>query len=150
MARSHKSRRPYLIQAIYDWAVDNGYTPHMLVAADYPGVLVPLQHVQDGRITLNLSPMAVQAMNLDQDPIWFSARFGGRPFDVIVPPGAVLAIFARENGEGLVFGEVEPPSGTPEAVPTAEGRPVLARSDSRDDDPEPPKPKGRGHLRVVK
>jgi len=142
MARSHKSRRPYLIRAIYDWCVDNGYTPHLLVAADYPGVSVPLQFVQDGRITLNLSPMAVQSLNIDDDPIWFSARFSGRPFDVIVPPGAVLAIFARENGEGLVFGEVEPPEGgdAPRLPPDAPTPSI----------PEPEKPKGRGHLRVVK
>ena len=145
MARSHKSRRPYLIRAIYDWCVDNGHTPHLLVAADYPGVTMPLQFVQEGRITLNLSPMAVQALNIEEEPIWFSARFSGRPFDVIVPTGAVLAIFARENGEGLVFGEVEPPLGggdspSPSAPPT---QPTSA-------EPEPAKSKGRGHLRVVK
>ncbi len=141
MARSHKSRRPYLIRAIYEWCVDNGHTPHLLVAADYPGVTVPLQFVQEGRITLNLSPMAVQALNIEDEPIWFSARFSGRPFDVIVPTGAVLAIFARENGEGLVFGEVEPPMGS---SPTPSGPPASSA------EPETSKPKGRGHLRVVK
>jgi len=146
MERTHTSRRPYLIRAIYDWCVDNGHTPHLLVAADYPGVTVPQQFVQEGRITLNLSPMAVQSLQLDEDPIWFSARFSGRPFEVIVPPGAVLAIFARENGEGLVFGEVEPPQGEPSPLPNdrapapAEGGPM----------PSGDKPKGRGHLRVVK
>lgn len=142
MASTHKSRRPYLIRAIYDWCVDNGHTPHLLVAADYPGVTVPMQFVQDNRITLNLSPMAVQSLNIEDDPIWFSARFSGRPFEVLVPTGAVLAIFARENGEGLVFGEVEPPldgdsAPTPPTPPSTE--------------PEPSKPKGsRAHLRVVK
>jgi stringent starvation protein B len=146
MERTHTSRRPYLIRAIYDWCVDNGHTPHLLVAADYPGMTVPQQFVQEGRITLNLSPMAVQSLQLDEDPIWFSARFSGRPFEVIVPPGAVLAIFARENGEGLVFGEVEPPQGEPSPLPNdrapapAEGGPM----------PSGDKPKGRGHLRVVK
>jgi len=144
VSKTHRSRRPYLIQAIYDWAVDNGYTPHVLVAADYPGVAVPRQYVQEGRITLNLSPMAVQSMHLDEDPLWFSARFSGRPFEVVVPSGAVLAIFARENGEGLVFGEVEPPEGETAAEPGADT--VV----SQDEPPEPPKPKGRGHLRVVK
>src|SRR3546814_12035784 len=80
----------------------------MLVSADYPGVVVPLQFVQDGRITLNVSPVAVQSIDLQSEPMWFSARFGGRPFDVQVPSGAVLAIFARENGEGVIFGETEP------------------------------------------
>lgn len=146
MARSHKSRRPYLIRAIYDWCVDNGHTPHLLVAADYPGVNVPLQFVQEGRITLNLSPMAVQSLNVEDDPIWFSARFSGRPFDVIVPTGAVLAIFARENGEGLVFGEVEPPSGPPGPGPQP-AAPTVSGADSVAD---AAKAKGRAHLRVVK
>jgi len=145
MARTHKSRRPYLIRAIYEWCVDNGHTPHLLVAADYPGVSVPLQFVQEGRITLNLSPMAVQTLNIEDDPIWFSARFSGRPFDVIVPCGAVLAIFARENGEGLVFGEVEPPSADPSGdTPPPPATPAPGA------EPEPSKPKARGHLRVVK
>lgn len=139
-----RSRRPYLIRAIYDWATDNGHTPHLLVSADYPGVVVPREYVQEGRITLNLSPMAVQSMHLDEDPLWFSARFSGRPFEVVVPSGAVLAIFARENGEGLVFGEVEPPEGETASEPGADT--VV----SQDEPPEPPKPKGRGHLRVVK
>lgn len=142
MAQSHKSRRPYLIRAIYDWCVDNGHTPHLLVAADYPGVAVPMQFVQEGRITLNLSPMAVQSLNIESEPIWFSARFSGRPFEVIVPTGAVLAIFARENGEGLVFGEVE-------SLPDGEQPPPASPPPSPE--PEPAKPKGgRAHLRVVK
>lgn len=144
MARAHRSRRPYLIRAIYEWCVDNGHTPHLLVAADYPGVTVPLQYVQEGRITLNLSPMAVQSLSVEDDPIWFSARFSGRPFDVIVPTGAVLAIFARENGEGLVFGEVEPPQGGDD-LPSPPVSPAPAPTET-----EPAKPKGRGHLRVVK
>lgn len=132
-----RSRRPYLIRAIYQWAVDNGYTPHLLVHADYPGVVVPREHVQDNRITLNISPMAVQNLSLEQEPIWCSARFSGRAFDVQVPSGAVLAIFARENGEGVVFGEVEPAQ-----VPDGGAQP---------EPPEPTRPKpGRPQLRVVK
>lgn len=132
-----RSRRPYLIRAVYDWAIDNGCTPHMLVAADYPGVVVPQEFVQENRITLNIAPMAVQGLNLEIEPIWFSARFSGRSFEVLVPSGAVLAVFARENGEGIVFGEVEPSSGETVAPP------------------EPPKPPskpagGRSHLKLVK
>ncbi len=132
-----RSRRPYLIRAIFDWACDSGYTPHLLVAADYPGVVVPREFVQDGKITLNISPMAVQNLDLQQEPIWFSARFSGRPFEVQVPSGAVLGIFARENGEGVLFGEVEPAEGS---------------SDEGPRDPEPPKPPkpGRPQLRIVK
>lgn len=133
-----KSRRPYLIRAIFDWCCDNGYTPHLLVAADYPGVSVPRAYVKDERITLNISPVAVQNLDLHGNPIWFSARFGGHPYDVQFPPGAVLAVFARENGEGVLFGEVEP------ADPQAAGGTPPA--------PEPPKPTKptRPTLRVVK
>lgn len=133
-----KSRRPYLIRAIYEWCCDNDYTPHLLVAADHPGVVVPREYVKDGRITLNISPIAVQDLNLHSDPIWFSARFGGRACDVQFPAAAVLAVFARENGEGVLFGEVEQPDAEAASTP---GR-----------DPEPPKPNkpGRPQLRVVK
>jgi stringent starvation protein B len=121
--------------------MDNGLTPHLLVAADYPGVTVPREFIQEGRITLNISTMAVQNLNLTTDPIWFSARFSGRAFEVLVPVGAVLAIFARENGEGIIFGEVEPPT-----APQGGDKPPAA--------PTPPttpgvKP-GRANLRVVK
>lgn len=133
-----KSRRPYLIRAIYQWCVDNGHTPHVLVASDYPGVDVPRDFVQEGRITLNISPMAIQSLDLQADPIWFSARFGGKARDILIPTGAVLAIFARENGEGVVFGEVEPPS------------PDTAAPSPSPSDATRPKPSGRAHLKVVK
>lgn len=132
-----KSRRPYLIRAIHEWACDNGHTPHLLVSSEYPGVVVPREFVQDGRITLNISPVAVQSLDLQSEPLWFSARFSGRPFDVQVPSGAVLAIFARENGEGVIFGETEPAD--PQATPPA----------TEPEPPKPPKP-GRPNLRVVK
>jgi stringent starvation protein B len=131
-----RSRRPYLIRAIFDWASHNGYTPHMLVAADYPGVVVPREFVHEGRITLNISPMAVQNLDLKSEPIWFSARFSGHSFDIQIPSGAVLAVFARENGEGIVFGEIEPPA-PGDATTTTES-------------PDKPKPKGKPTLRVVK
>jgi len=136
-----RSRRPYLIRAIHAWALDNGYTPHLLVAADYPGVSVPKAFVKDGRIALDLSPMAVRELNLENEPIFFSARFGGSPFDIVVPSGAVLAIYARENGDGIMFGEPEP---VDPAAPAA--RPI----GGNEPPPEPPKPGGRPKLRVVK
>lgn len=136
---SQRSRRPYLIRAIYDWATDNGFTPHLLVAADVEGVSVPREYVQEGRITLNVSPMAVQSLDLHADPIWFSARFGGRACEVTVPVGAVLAVFARENGEGIVFGDIEP-------TPPKDTQPEAAKEDA----PAKPKAGNRSHLRVVK
>jgi stringent starvation protein B len=136
-----RSRRPYLIRAIYAWALDNGYTPHLLVAADHPGVSVPRPFVKDGQIALDLGPMAVRELNLESEPIFFSARFGGKPFDIIVPSGAVLAIYARENGDGILFGE--PEAADPDA---AKARP----SGTDEPPPEAPKPGGRPKLRVVK
>ncbi|HEY0973524.1 MAG TPA: ClpXP protease specificity-enhancing factor [Solimonas sp.] len=137
-----RSRRPYLIRAIFDWACDSGFTPHLLVAADYAGVVVPREFVQDGKITLNISPSAVRNLDLQQDPIWFSARFGGRPFDVQVPSGAVLGVFARENGEGVLFGEPEP-------LPEGAGTGSDADGPREPEPPKPPRP-GRPQLRVVK
>lgn len=137
------SRRPYLIRAIYDWATDNELTPHLLVAADAAGVTVPRQYVQEGRITLNISPLSVQSLDLSNDPIWFSARFGGKAFEVFVPVAAVLAVFARENGEGIVFGEIE----TPPPGEEADRSGGSAEKKSLDK----PKPEKKGnHLRLVK
>lgn len=119
------SRRPYLIRALYDWVLDNDLTPHLLVAADADGVDVPRQFVtEDGKITVNISPGAVRDLSLDNGLVSFSARFSGANYNVSVPPGAVLALYARENGEGMLFGEVEttptPPDGGPGDGETAE------------------------------
>ena len=130
------SRRPYLIRAIYEWAVENGLTPHLVVSAAAPGVVVPQQFISDGKITLNIGPRAAHKLHIGNDVINFSARFGGQPFSVTVPPGAVLAVYARENGEGVVFGEIE---ASPETPPPESPQPQ----------PKPPKP-ARPHLRVVK
>lgn len=135
------SRRPYLIRAIYDWILDNDLTPHMLVAADAEGVEVPSQFVtEEGKITVNISPSAVHGLDLGTDYISFSARFSGRPCNVLVPPGAVLALYARENGEGMLFGEVETPDPPPDDAPP------MNEGDSDSDEPE----KKRPHLKVVK
>lgn len=107
------SSRPYLIRAIHEWIVDNDLTPHIVVNAESEGVRVPSEYVKDGQISLNISTTAVQGLSMDNDWIAFDARFGGRPFNVSVPTGAVLAIFARENGAGMHFGEEEQPDGPP-------------------------------------
>ncbi|MBU0500150.1 MAG: ClpXP protease specificity-enhancing factor [Gammaproteobacteria bacterium] len=130
------SSRPYFIRALYDWLVDNGTTPYLLVKAQMPGVQVPAQFVENGQIVLNLSPTAVQALDLGNELIRFSARFGGVPMEVRVPPGAVLGIYARENGRGMLF-------------PESEGTGVLD-AESGGDEPNPPPTGGRPSLRVVK
>jgi len=134
------SRRPFLIRALYDWVLDNDLTPHLLVAADAPGVNVPRQFVtEEGKITVNISPGAVRGLSLDNDLIHFSARFSGQNFNVSVPPGAVLALYARENGEGMLFGEVE--EGTAAA---GDDTPPRGGGDDKDAKSK------RSHLKVVK
>ena len=107
--------RPYLIRALYDWIVDNGMTPYMLVNADDAEVVVPRQFVEGGKIVLNINPSAVQNLQLGNALVEMDARFSGTPMHISVPVLSVLAIYARENGKGMVFTEEdnnnEPPSG---------------------------------------
>ena len=124
------SSRPYLIRALYEWMTDNGLTPHLLIDTATDGVQVPQQYVKDGKIVLNVSPGAVHALRLGNDVIEFSARFAGTPMNVVVPINAVLAIYSRENGQGMMFTEEgeggEPPSSTPEPSPQGKAKkPVL-------------------------
>lgn len=134
------SSRPYMIRALYDWIVDNNCTPYILVDAQANGVEVPQQHVnKDGQIVLNISPNAVMGLSLENQSISFNARFGGIPTDIYVPSRAVLGIYARENGQGMVFEpELDPEPTPPEPTPKPK--------------PAPAKPDGgaRPSLRVVK
>ncbi len=108
------STRPYLIRAFYEWIVDNDFTPHMIVNAEQEHVTVPHQHVENGKIVLNISPSAVKALDLGNDWISFNARFGGASLDIGLPPDAVLGIYARENGQGMLFQEEQPESDPPQ------------------------------------
>lgn len=101
------SYRAYLIRALNEWILDNDCTPYILVNALQNDVDVPQQYVKDGQIVLNISPSAVQALHVNNDLLSFSARFAGRPTDVFVPVSAVMGIYARENGQGMVFEVVE-------------------------------------------
>ena len=112
------SNRPYLIRALYEWLVDNDLTPHLLVDATKADVVVPTEFVEDGRIVLNVSPTAIQGLEMGNEWICFNARFSGSPMDVVVSPEAVLGIYARENGRGMLFpdedgGGDSPPDNTP-------------------------------------
>lgn len=124
------SRRPYLLRAMYEWISDNELTPHIIVAADYPGVVVPTDYVEDDRIVLNISPMAIQGMDIGNDALSFSGRFSGQSIQLYVPVGAVVGIYARENGQGMIFddpvpgdGDEPPPAGGDEETKPA--RPSL-------------------------
>jgi len=121
------SSRPYLIRAINEWIVDNTLTPYLLVNAEVEGVDVPRRHVESGKIVLNINPQAISSLHIANDHIEFSARFGGTPMLVYIPMAAVLAIYAKENGRGMMFNEEEdvPPPASPDDAPRGGGRPSL-------------------------
>lgn len=131
------SSKPYLLRALHEWIVDNGCTPHLLVDAGMEGVMVPPGYAEDGRIVLNVSPTAVRQLVMDNAGVAFNARFGGSPYDIYVPVASVMGIYARENGQGMVFD-----------VTSEED------DDTPDPDDEPPGPPAsdskRPALRVVK
>jgi stringent starvation protein B len=106
------SNRPYLLRAFFDWIVDNDCTPYLVVNALADGVMVPQHHVSDGQIVLNVAPRAVTAFHMDHESVCFNTRFGGVPTDIYVPMSAIMGIYARENGQGMVF-QTEPPDPTP-------------------------------------
>lgn len=114
------SSRPYVLRALYEWIVANQLTPHVLVNAMWPEVEVPQDYVKDGQIVLNLAPSAVQGLSLGNDFIVFNARFRGIPTDISVPVSAVMGIYARENGQGMMF---ETEEGSPPDGPTTTARP---------------------------
>ncbi|MBE0619662.1 MAG: ClpXP protease specificity-enhancing factor [Burkholderiales bacterium] len=138
---SEPSTKPYLMRAIYDWCVDSGYTPYLTVTVDAL-TRVPMEYVKDGQIVLNIGPIAVERFKMGNDLIEFSARFNGAGRDISIPVGAVSAIYARENGQGLSF-EVTA------ADEAAAARPAAADG-SDETPPEPPRPSGKPSLRRVK
>jgi stringent starvation protein B len=141
------STRPYLIRAFYDWIVDNGCTPHMVVNANMPGVAVPVAYVDGGQIVLNIAVTAVQGLRLGDHEIEFQARFGGKIERVRVPIGAILAIYAKENGRGMVFAEEEIESEQSEP----ESKKLRKAASSSAHEKTKKRPKGdRSHLTVIK
>jgi stringent starvation protein B len=133
------STKPYLVRAIFEWCIDQGFVPYLTVAVD-ANTRVPREHVKDGQITLNIGPEASHQLMMGNEEITFQARFNGAAFPVVVPLNAVAAIFARENGMGMSF-EVAPGTG---AAPVAE-------EPATPPEPETPPPeKPRSHLTRVK
>lgn len=119
------SSRPYLIRAIHTWIVDNGLAPHLLVNVTGPEVNVPAKHVQNGKIILNTSLSAAHNLEIGNELIEFNARFGGAATHVSIPISAVLAIYARENGQGMVFNELESGTAAPKSIADKPGKPKL-------------------------
>ncbi len=162
------STKPYLLRAIYEWCTDNGYTPYLAAMAD-SHAQVPREFVKNGEIVLNISFSATSGLKMDNDMIHFHARFGGVSREIVVPVDNVLAIYARENGQGMAFEASKPTaSNGKEQLGLADGDnasttagPALAAvpsmpqakkmsDDSTDDDPEPPKKGDRPTLTRIK
>lgn len=140
MSDQDSSQRPYLVRAMHEWMTDNGKTPHVVIDAGLPGVSVPVEHVQDGKIVLNCSYDATKNLVIGNDMIEFEARFNGAPHHVSAPIVAVLGIYARESGEGMLFTDKQ-----------EEGESAQPADTDNDDGPEPPTAgPGGPHLRVVK
>lgn len=124
------SSRPYLLRALYDWISDNALTPYVLVNAEAPSAIVPKDYVENGKIVLNIGAHSVQGLKIGNDTVEFSARFSGKAMPIVLPVTSILAIYARENGQGMVFsdeGSTTPPSS-----------------------PRPPQSPGKPHLKLVK
>jgi stringent starvation protein B len=143
------SHRPYLLRALWEWIADNGMTPHLLVDARQPGVRVPAHTIKDGKVVLNIADRAVAKLEMGNDMVSFSARFAGVSQSVQVPVTAILAIYARETGQGMALPEE---IGASQAASAPAGEEVEATEPGDngpgDDTPQPPK---RGaHLRIVK
>ena len=137
------STRPYLIRALYEWCADNALTPYVAVFAD-DSVQVPREYVQNGEIVLNVSTDATSGLKIGNEFIEFRARFGGVPREIIVPIDRVMAIYARENGQGMAFplqARAAPAPGVPPA-PAASPLGVVEASapEGGPDDTEPPGP----------
>ena len=129
------STRPYLIRALYDWCTDNGLTPYVAVLVD-DSVQVPREYVKNGEIVLNISFDATSSLKLGNDFIEFKARFAGSAREIMVPVSRVIAIYARENGQGMAF-PVAVPSGAPEDLPRASPlSSVPAAGAHQEDDPK--------------
>jgi stringent starvation protein B len=122
--------KPYLIRSVYEWILDNDLTPHLLVDATHPDALLPEAFVDDGKIVLNIRPAAVHGLLLGNEAVEFKTRFSGRPMQIVAPIAAIMAIYAKENGRGMMFD----------------------KNDEDNDDTPPPvkKPPARPQLRIVK
>jgi stringent starvation protein B len=133
------STKPYLLRAVYEWCVDNGYTPHISVIVD-PQTRVPMEYVRDGEIVINIGPLAASRLKMGNEVIECTARFSGAPKDLVIPIASVTAIYARETGHGMSF-ERERKATEGEAGGAEHGAP----------DPKgPPRPGTKPALRRIK
>ncbi len=140
------SNRPYLLRALYDWICDNHLTPYLLVDATGDDLNIPHEFVEDGKIVLNISPSAVRDLDLSNDYINFKARFSGKSMNVYFPNESVQAIYAKENGRGMIFPEEDQEvakGDDSDAVSNSEPEKVVEKKEDK-------KKKDRSHLKVIK
>lgn len=148
MASQQLPQRPYLLRAMHEWMSDSGLTPHIIVDASVDGVEVPERHVEDGKIVLNVSFAATDHLELGNEFVRFSARFSGASHTVFVPVAAVLGIYARETGQGLIFAEHD---ATGEAESGSDPRPDKATlRQPNQSEPKPGSAAHRPHLKIIK
>ena len=148
--------RPYVLRAFYDWLLDNDLTPHLLVNAEVPHTEVPHQYVNDGQIVLNISPGAVVGLHMDNEAVSFNARFSGQSLSLYIPTSSIIAIYARENDQGIMFSanmysdETNEPELAPIKDENGSGTDGNGADANGPDDDPPKPPKGKPNLKVVK
>lgn len=142
------SNRPYMLRAMYDWINDNDMSPYLLVNARVPGVRVPAHVIADGQVVLNVAARAVGALDLGNEWIRFDARFGGVSHRIEVPIGALLAVYAKESGQGMMFPAEDATSG--DAGVAGDAAPAITEGAGSAGESGKPAPKRGAHLRVVK
>lgn len=138
------SSRPYLLRAFYDWIIDNDFTPYIVIDTLDTRVSVPSEYIENGRIVLNISPAAIDDLLIANDHVEFSARFGGVPFNIYSPVKSIEAIYAKENGRGMVFKDDEDDDDEPPPPPKG------SKGEKGGSGSKGSKSKGRSHLTVVK
>ncbi|UPQ38738.1 ClpXP protease specificity-enhancing factor [Providencia rettgeri] len=155
-------RRPYLLRAHYEWLLDNDMTPHLVVDVTVPAVNVPMEFARDGQIVLNVAPRAVGNFEITNEEVRFNARFGGIPRQVYVPMAAIMAVYARENGAGMMFEpeaayDAELSAGFEQVEELEDNIALVHEAESVDENSHEPSddeplrpPKGRPSLRIVK
>lgn len=142
------STKPYLVRAIYEWCVDQGFTPYLAARVD-GNARVPPGYAKDGQIVLNVASDATNQLTMDNDAVSFQARFNGAVHHILIPMSNVAAVYARENGHGMAF-EPELVGGGEDVTEPAFGQELVSRPDTSTDEDEPPPPPRGGHLKVVK
>ncbi len=142
MDKAMTSSRPYIIRAIYEWIADNDLTPYILVDTRFDSVMVPSNYIENNRIILNIGSTATYGLSLGNDGVSFNARFNGSPTDIYIPTASVLAIYAQENGQGMMFGEPDENDPKP---PETKGGQIVDEKRSKDSEK-----KSKPSLKIVK